>query len=118
MKNGKSWIVLDIPVDKTIHDLRVEAFYGGGAVRRIVISGLVALAAVLGGVAVPAAAMGEQPAAAGGPADALRAGSLVAMRPGGMARPSVEGGAIGGEPLISCVLATDCLGVEGLSSQS
>jgi hypothetical protein len=118
MKNGKSWIVLDIPVYKTIHDLRIEAFYGGGAVRRIVISGLVALAAVLGGVAVPAAAMAGQPAAAGGQTDALRAGSLVAMRTGGMARPSVEGGAIGGEPLISCVLATDCLGIEGLSSQS
>jgi hypothetical protein len=93
-------------------------------VRNIAISGVVALAAVLGGVAVPATAMAGQPGAAGRPtsaarpAAALRADSLVAMRTGRTARPAYQGETNGGEPLISCALATDCLGVEGLSSQS
>jgi hypothetical protein len=72
-------------------------------VRRIAISGLVALAAVLGGVAVPATAM-AQPA--------------TGVRPGITARPAVIPDGLGGEPLISCVLATDCLGTDGGSSLS
>jgi hypothetical protein len=69
--------------------------------RRIAISGLVALAAVLGGVAVPAAAMAEP-------------GSGV--RPAISARPADDGPITAGSPIISCVLATDCLGAEASSS--
>jgi hypothetical protein len=69
--------------------------------RRIAISGLVALAAVLGGVAVPAAAMAEP-------------GSGV--RPAISARPADDGPITTGSPIISCVLATDCLGAEASSS--
>jgi hypothetical protein len=71
-------------------------------VRRIAISGLVALAAVLGGVAVPAAAM-AQPTTAVRPATALTPQAAV-----------VDG--LDGGPLISCALTTDCLGVDGSSS--
>jgi hypothetical protein len=72
-------------------------------VRKIAISGLVALAAVLGGVAVPAAAMAQPTAAA---------------RPGTTARPADAAGRASGVPRISCVLASDCLGIRGSSSQS
>ena len=99
MRNGGSWTVAYIPLYATVHDLRAETFTKGYLVRRIVISGLVALAAVLGGVAVPATAVAGQPTPA-------------------VARPAYQGETNGGEPSISCVLATDCLGVEGLSSQS
>ncbi len=81
--------------------------------RRIAISGLVALAALLGAVAVPTVAR-AQPTNAVRPTVAARAGSLAAMR---IARSA--GGVLGGGvPLISCVLSTDCLGVEGSSSQN
>jgi hypothetical protein len=66
-------------------------------------AGLVALAAMLGGVAVPAVATAS-PAAA--------------TRPGVTARPAAVGGAVNGTPMISCVLTTDCLGIEGTSSQN
>ena len=85
---------------------------------RIAISGLVALAAVLGGVAVPATAMAQPTSAVARPdrAAAPRPGSLVAMptarTPAGASASEMGGG----EPLISCVLATDCLGIEGASS--
>jgi hypothetical protein len=72
-------------------------------VRRIAISGLAALAAVLGGVAVPAAAM-ARPAAA--------------VRPGIAARPADADATSRGVPMVSCVLASDCLGIRGSSSQS
>ena len=94
---------------------------------RIAISGLVALAAVLGGGAVSATAMAQHPTAAAarpttaGWADsvaAVRAGRAVAMRTARTAVAAYQGQAEIGEPLISCVLATDCLGVEGASSQS
>ena len=81
--------------------------------RKIVISGLVAVAAVLGGVAVPATAMAQQPAGA-----AARPDSVAALRPGITARPTLVTDGVDGAPLISCVLATDCLGVEGSSSIS
>jgi hypothetical protein len=87
-------------------------------VRRIAISGLVALAAVLGGVAVPTVAM-AQPTAAVHPTAGVRADNLAAMRTARTALAADEGVQVGtGEPLISCVLATDCLGVKGSSSQS
>jgi hypothetical protein len=57
-------------------------------VRRIAISGLVALAAVLGGVAVPATAI-AQPTAA--------------VRPGITARPAEVAVEDAGTPLISCL---------------
>jgi hypothetical protein len=72
-------------------------------VRRIVISGLVALTAVLGGVAVPAVARAQ-------PTGAVRAGS--AERPADVALVDT------GLPAVSCVLATDCLGIEGSAAQS
>jgi hypothetical protein len=76
-------------------------------VRGIAISGLVALAAVLGGVAVPAAALAQ-------PTAAVRAGGVVTMGPG---RAALASGGVGaGEAMISCALATDCLGIEGSSS--
>jgi hypothetical protein len=81
-------------------------------VRRIVISGLVAVAAVLGGVAVPATAA-VRPAAA-----AVRTGGAAAARLGTNARPALATDGVDGVPLISCVLATDCLGIEGASSIS
>ena len=68
--------------------------------RKIALSGLVALAAVLGGVAVPATAM-AQPTAG--------------VRPVAV-RPADDGPVITGLPMISCVFAVDCLGVEGSSS--
>jgi hypothetical protein len=70
-------------------------------VRRIAISGLVALAAVFGGVAVPATAM-AQPTSG--------------VRPPTSARPADDGPITTGMPMISCVMAVDCLGVEGGSS--
>jgi hypothetical protein len=78
-------------------------------VRRIAIAGLVALAAVLGGVAVPAIAMAQ-------PTDMVRAGSVVAMPAAGRAPAADDGQAVGSFPLISCVLATDCVGIDGTSS--
>jgi hypothetical protein len=81
-------------------------------VRRIAISGLVALAAVLGGVAVPAAAMA-------GPTAAVRPGNpTAAVRPGGPARPADVSLVTSGLPALSCVLATDCLGIEGSAAQT
>jgi hypothetical protein len=80
-------------------------------VRRIAISGLVALATVLGGVAIPATAMAQ-------PTSGVRSTGAVAARSAGPARPAAEGGIFGGVPKISCVLATDCLAVEGTSSLS
>jgi hypothetical protein len=102
----------------TIHYLRATTFTKGYLVRKIVISGLVAVAAVLGGVAVPAAAMAQPTAAAvrpGGVA-AVRLGRAAAVRTGITARPTLATNGVDGVPLISCVLATDCLGVEGTSS--
>jgi len=91
-------------------------------VRRIVISGLVALAAVFGGAAVPAIAMAHstaavRPASGVRPTSAVRAVSAVVMR-ARAARAAIEADGPSGEPLISCVLTTDCLGVEGSSSLS
>jgi hypothetical protein len=85
----------------------------GRQVRRIAISGLVALAAVLGGVAVPAAAMAR-------PTAAVRADSLAAMRTPRTALAADEDEIDGAEgaPMISCVLSTDCLGVKGSSITS
>src|SRR3984957_6052612 len=83
-------------------------------VRTIAISGLVALATVLGGVAIPATAM-AQPTSGVRPMEAVAA----AARTAGPARPASGGGGIfGGVPKISCVLATDCVAVEGTSSLS
>ena len=85
---------------------------------RIAISGLVALAAVLGGVAVPAAAM-AQPAAAVRPASAVAARTADAAFTTSatltplIARVADNGEIDSGQPLISCVLTTDCLGVQG-----
>ena len=94
--------------------------------RRIAISGLVAVAAVLGGVAGPAGAMAQPAAVAartigvavrpGGVA--VRPGSLVAMRAARTPAAASVSEIGSGEPLISCVLATDCLGVEGSSTIS
>jgi hypothetical protein len=72
-------------------------------VHRIAISGLVALATVLGGAAVPAVAMAQPTASA---------------RPASAARPTATGLTDPGVPKISCVTATDCLGIEGSSSVS
>jgi hypothetical protein len=84
-------------------------------VRTIAISGLVALATVLGGVAIPATAM-AQPTSGVRPMEAVAA----AARTAGPARPASDGGGgiFGGVPKISCVLATDCVAVEGTSSLS
>ena len=83
--------------------------------RTIAISGLVALATVLGGVAIPATAM-AQPTSGVRPMEAVAA----AARTAGPARPASDGGGgiFGGVPKISCVLATDCIAVEGTSSLS
>jgi hypothetical protein len=80
-------------------------------VRTIAISGLVALATVLGGVAIPATAMAQ-------PTSGVRSIEAVAARATGPARPAAEGEIFGGVPKISCVSATDCLAVEGASSLS
>ena len=92
---------------------------------RIAISGLVALAAVLGGAAAPATAMAQPTSAAARagsaaarPTTAVRAGRVVAMRTARTALAAAQGVVESGEPLISCVLSTDCLGVDGTSSQS
>jgi hypothetical protein len=83
---------------------------------------VVALAAVLGGVAGPAAAMAQQPAAARAgsvvalPTGVMRAGSVVARPAAGRAPAAYNGQAVGSFPLISCVLATDCVGIDGTSS--
>ena len=110
--------------------------------RRIALSGLVALAAVLGSVAVPAAAAAQSTAGAAAaaaesilvpsvaapsiasakpmagvrPTTAARPGSAAAMR-AAEAALAADGDTASGSPFISCVLATDCLGVEGGSSQ-
>jgi hypothetical protein len=73
--------------------------------RRIAIPGLIALAAVLGGVAVGVAV----PVAA-------RAEPASGVRPAISARPADDGPITTGSPIISCVLATDCLGAEASSS--
>ena len=79
--------------------------------RRIAVSGLVALAAVLGGVAVGVAV----PAAAlAGPASGVRP-AIFGERPAIPARPADDGPITTGSPIISCVLATDCLGAEASS---
>ena len=129
MKNGRSWTVAYIPVYATVHALRTETLTKGYLVRRIVISGLVALAAGLGGVAVPATATAQptstaQSAPAVRPAAALRADGLVGSREtgavvmpkGGRAPAADDGVPVSGLPLISCVLTADCLGIEGTSS--
>jgi hypothetical protein len=96
-------------------------------------SGVVAVAAVLGGVAVPAVAM-AQPASSGPSAGvaAVRGAEVGRMaeafrkagiawpadlsRLAGVARPAGSGVILGrGEPVVSCVLTTDCLGVESTS---
>jgi hypothetical protein len=87
-------------------------------VRRIAISGLVALAAVLGGVAVPATAIAQPTGAMAQPTSAVRAGSVVTTRTARTAPAAEVGEGGSGEPLISCVLTTDCLGLEGSSSLS
>jgi hypothetical protein len=79
--------------------------------RRIAIAGLVALAAVLGGIAVPAAALGGVAV----PAAAL-AGPASGVRPAISGRPADDGPITTGTPIVSCVLATDCLGAEASSS--
>ena len=79
--------------------------------RTIAISGLVALATVLGGVAIPATAMAQ-------PTSGVRSTGAVAARAAGPARPANQTGIFGGVPKISCVSATDCLAVEGTSSLS
>src|ERR1700722_4696506 len=79
-------------------------------VHRIVISGLVALAAVLGGAAVPATAL-AQPTSGARTVSAVSVG----LRAGAEATPADSGG---GSPNIACVLATDCLAVRGSSSLS
>jgi hypothetical protein len=92
-------------------------------VRAIAISGLVALAAVLGGVAIPVTAMAQEPTAAVRPTPAVRTSSIVAMQAALAAAAgtaaAVDGdGADAGPPMISCVLTTDCLGIKGSSSLS
>jgi hypothetical protein len=87
-------------------------------VRRIAISGLVALAAVLGGAAVPATAMAQPTSDARPGVSATAAATatvVVASRAGAEAADAESGG---GSPNISCVLATDCLAVRGSSSLS
>jgi len=88
-------------------------------VRRIAISGLVALAAVLGGGAVPAVAMAHSTAAVrpatARPATAARAGGVAAARAIRATVADAVGAGVTGEPLVSCVLTTDCVGVEGSS---
>jgi hypothetical protein len=90
-------------------------------VRRMAVSGLIALAAVLGGVAVPVVAA-AQPTAASHPTavvDSIAAARLMAAgRPGVTARPADVALVDSGLPAVSCVLATDCLGVEGSAPQS
>jgi hypothetical protein len=78
-------------------------------VRRIAISGLVALAAVLGGFAVPATAMAQA---------TTTVRPTAAVRPGITARPADVALVDSGLPMVSCVLATDCLGIEGSATQS
>ena len=84
--------------------------------RRVVISGLVALAAALGGVAVPAAAMAQPATAMAQPTTAAR--PTAAVRPGMTAQPADVALVDTGLPAVSCVLTTDCLGTEGSSSIS
>jgi hypothetical protein len=78
-------------------------------VRKIAISGLVALAAVLGGGAVPATAMAQATAT-------VR--PTAAVRPGITARPADVALVDSGLPMVSCVLATDCVAIEGSAAQS
>jgi hypothetical protein len=74
-------------------------------VRKIALSGLIALTALVGGaVAVPATAMAQ-------PSAGVRPVSAVPARPDADAVVSDVGG-----PKISCVLATDCLAVKGSSA--
>ena len=87
---------------------------------RIVISGLVALAAVLGGAAVPATAMaqptsGARPVSAVPVTGAVPVTATVTARAGAEAADAESGG---GSPNISCVLATVCLAVRGSSRLS
>ena len=90
--------------------------------RTIAISGMAALAAVLGGAAVPATAMaqpttGAHPAIAARPAAA--ASAIAAVRSALRTAPRAVGvgvETVNGEPLISCVATTDCLGVQGSSA--
>jgi hypothetical protein len=74
---------------------------------------LVALAAVLGGVAVPATALAQSNAAVRS-TSAVR--STATVRPGMTARPAEVGSVVAvGQPTISCLSATDCIAVEGSS---
>jgi hypothetical protein len=93
----------------TVHHLRAKTFEKGYLVRRIAIAGLVALAAVLGVVAVPATAMAQS-------TGAVRTGGVVATPAAVRAPAAYDGQAVGSFPLISCVLATDCVGIDGTSS--
>jgi hypothetical protein len=79
-------------------------------VRRIAISGLVALATVLGGAAIPATALAR-------PTSGVRSMTAVAARAAGPARAAAEGGGsiFGGVPKVSCVSTADCVAVEGTS---
>src|SRR5277367_4005279 len=81
----------------------VEKSQKRSQVRRIAISGLVALAAVLGGVAVPATAM-AQPTAAARPTTArpTTARPTTALAPQAAGEDGLDGG-----PLVSCALTTD-----------
>jgi hypothetical protein len=90
-------------------------------VRRIAISGLVALAAVLGGGAVQATAMAQttavvRPTTAVRPTSAVRPGSVAPSRTIRAAVAAAVGAGVTGGPLVSCVLTTDCLGAEGSST--
>jgi hypothetical protein len=86
-------------------------------VRTIAVSGLVVLAAALGGVAVPVAAMARPTTAVAQPTTAA-ARLTIAGRLAATERLTTAERLTTGEPLISCVLATDCLGVEGSSGLS
>jgi hypothetical protein len=83
--------------------------------RRIAISGLIALATALGGVAVSAAAAVHPTAAVH---STVAARLIAAERPGVRARPADVALVDSGLPTVSCVLASDCLGVEGSAPQS
>jgi hypothetical protein len=92
-----------------IHYLRARTLTKGYSVRRIAISGLVAVAAVLGAVAVPVTATAQA---------TTTVRPTAAVRPGITARPADVALVNSGLPTVSCVLATDCLGIEGSATQS
>jgi hypothetical protein len=88
-------------------------------VRRIAISGLLALAAVLGGAAVPAAATTRPAAVARIASAATPAGIASAATPAGIASaatPAATSLITNTFPKISCLTGADCLAVIGSSS--